>query len=134
MEYKYNVSDMFLEELKYAFITEFEHFLVTRQHLGNNTTMKYIKNLKKIMVLAITLEWIPNNPFQNFKCTYRNPEREILMQEDLETIYAKQLVVKRLEEVRDVFIFCCYTGFAYSDVAAFTRNAVTVGLDGEKWL
>jgi hypothetical protein len=39
-----------------------------------------------------------------------------------------------LEEVRDVFIFCCYTGFAYSDVQGFVRNAVTMGIDGEKWL
>lgn len=46
----------------------------------------------------------------------------------------KEISIARLSEVRDVFLFCCYTGFAYSDIYNFEYNAITKGMDGEYWL
>jgi integrase len=46
----------------------------------------------------------------------------------------KKFATERLREVRDVFIFCCYTGFAYADLYNFEKNAVMIGLDGNYWL
>jgi hypothetical protein len=57
-----------------------------------------------------------------------------LNREELAVVQFKKLGIPRLEEVRDVFIFCCYTGFAFSDIFQFEQNAVTIGLDGEYWL
>ncbi len=131
---KHNVSDKPLPEIKLRFITEFEHFLTTKQGLQSNTAMKYIKNIKKIMNVAVANEWLPSNPLLSFKCTYQNPEREILSQEELDAMYQKPMLIKRLAEVRDVYIFCCYTGYAFSDVASFTSQEVCIGLDGEKWI
>ena len=134
LNYRFRVNDKPLDGLNYAFITEFEHFLVTRHHLASNSAMKYLKYLKRVMNLAVSMEWIPVNPFQQFKCAYKNLDREILTQGELDAIYKKEFGIPRLNEVRDVFIFCCYTGFAYVDVAAFCQNAITTGVDGEQWL
>jgi len=134
MQKKFNVSDKPLLEIKLAFITAFEHFLTTERKLQSNTAMKYVKNIKKIMNVADANEWISSNPLLNFKCTYQNPEREILTQEELDAMYQKPMHVKRLEEVRDVYVFCCYTGYAFSDVKSFTSQEVCIGLDGEKWI
>src|SRR5690606_26327769 len=114
--------------------TEFEHYLLTIDKLQSNTAHRYIKNLKKIMNMAVGLDWIPSNPFNQFKCSYSNPERKILNQDEINTLLNKKLHSPRLEEVRDVFIFCCYTGFAYSDAYQFNHNAVMKGLDGNLWL
>lgn len=130
----YQVNDMPLPEIRLKFVTEFEHFLLTTQRIQSNTAHKYIKNLKKIMNMAVGLDWIPSNPFNQFKCSYTSPEREILNEDELFHLTNKKIVVERLNEVRDVFVFCCYTGFAYSDVYQFERNAVIKGLDGELWL
>ncbi len=134
LSHQYKASDMALDDLNLAFATNFEHFLLTRQRLHSNTAMKYIKNLKKIIGVAISLEWIKYNPFQAFKCSYIQPEREVLTQEDLTFMYQKPFAIKRLSEVRDVFVFCCYTGFAYNEVASITRDAIQKGIDGEKWI
>lgn len=134
MQKQYKVIDMSLPELRLAFVSEFEHFLLTKHKLQSNTAHKYIKNLKKIMNMAVGLDWIPSSPFNQFKCSYSNPEREILTQEELNAIMEKQISTPRLAEVRDVFIFCCYTGFAYSDVYKFDRDAIIKGIDGEYWL
>lgn len=134
LKHQYKVSDMALENLNMAFITNFEHFLLTKHKLQNNTAMKYIKNVKKIVTVAVSLEWITHNPFQAFKCSYAQPEREVLTQDDLDTMYHKSFAIKRMEIVRDVFIFCCYTGFAYHEVEALTQESVVRGIDGEKWI
>jgi site-specific recombinase XerD len=131
---QYKCSDIALEDLNLAFATNFEHFLLTKQKLHSNTAMKYIKNLKKIIGVAISLEWIKYNPIQAFKCNYIQPDRQVLTQEDLDFMYKKTFSVKRLDEVRDVFVFCCYTGFAYNEVAALTQDAIQKGIDGEKWI
>lgn len=134
MQHQYKIKDKPLQEIRLAFVTEFEHYLLTVDGLQSNTAHKYIKNLKKIMTMSVGLDWIPHNPFNSFKCSYSSPDREILTQQELDTIMTKKLFAPRLEEVRDVFIFCCYTGFAYSDIYKFERNAITIGIDGEYWL
>lgn len=134
MQHQYKKGSMPLSEMRLRFVTEFEHYLLTVDKLQSNTAHKYIKNLKKIMNMAVGLDWIPSNPFNQFKCSYANPEREILNQDEIHILLTKKLHAQRLEEVRDVFIFCCYTGFAYSDVYQFSLNAVMKGLDGNLWL
>lgn len=131
---QYKTNDKALPELRLSFVTEFEHYLLTVERIQSNTAHKYIKNLKKIMNMAVGLDWIASNPFNQFKCSYSNPEREILNQDELNLIMKKKLHSDRLNEVRDVFIFCCYTGFAYADVYQFQNDAVMKGLDGNLWL
>lgn len=134
MIHKYKVENMPLPEMRLSFVTEFEHYLLTVDKIQSNTAHKYIKNLKKIMNMAVGLDWIPSNPLNQFKCSYTSPDREILNNEELAILLNKKILIPRLSEVRDVFVFCCYTGFAYSDVYQFERNSVIVGLDGEYWL
>ena len=134
MQFQYKVDDMPLPEMRLRFVTEFEHYLLTQDKLQSNTAHKYIKNLKKIMNMSVGLDWIPSNPFNNFRCSYTSPEREILNQEELDALRLKEIDIPRLAEVRDVFVFCCYTGFAYSDIYKFEYDAVTKGIDGGFWL
>ncbi|HRP53188.1 MAG TPA: site-specific integrase [Fluviicola sp.] len=131
---QFKAADKPLPEMRLSFVTEFEHYLLTVEKIQSNTAHKYIKNLKKIMNMAVGLDWIPSNPFTQFKCSYTSPDREILNQDELNLIMNKKMHTARLEEVRDVFIFCCYTGFAYADVYQFEKDAVMKGLDGNLWL
>lgn len=131
---QYKKTDMPLEEMRMRFITEFEHYLLTTDQLQSNTAHKYIKNLKKIMNLAVSLDWIPSNPFNNFRCSYTAPNREVLTQEEIDHIRFKDFGTDRLNEVRDVFIFCCYSGFAYADVHELRTDNILKGVDGNLWI
>jgi site-specific recombinase XerD len=134
LKHRYKLKDKPLQDLSLKFVTEFEHFLLVYERMQTNSAHKYIVNLKRIMNVAVSLEWIPKNPFDNFRCSYTNPEREILTQAELDVMLYKKIDMPRLSEVRDIFLFCCYTGFAYADVAKFEQNALTIGMDGEYWL
>ncbi len=127
-------KDKVLVDLKMAFVTEFEHFLTVHQKMQSNTTMKYIKILKQILNYAVALDWIPASPFGQFKCTYKNPDRIVLTQDEIDIIYLKKMPNERLEQVKDVFLFACYTGYAFSDIELLEPNSVVKGIDGEIWI
>lgn len=130
----YRASDFPLESLSHEFVTRFEVYLKTVEGLSNNTAMKKIKQLKKIINLALAHGWIPKNPFSNFRCTYKDPQREALTKEEINLLAAKQFATERLTSVRDIFLFGCYTGLRFSDIQKLTPDNIVNGIDGKKWL
>ena len=134
LKHNYKVSDKQLKEVKLAFAGDFEHFLITHEKSCNNTAMKYIRILKRVLKFAVDQEWLETNPVGRFTCTYIEPSRERLTMEEVMNLYHKKFTVERLTEVRDVFLFSCYTGFAYQDVYNLTPDNIVIGIDGEKWI
>ena len=130
----YKRSDMQLQELDHKFIVDFEYFLKVDQAIGHNTVMKYIRNLKKVMNMAVMNDWLVKNPFNNFKCSTKKVTREILTEKELQVLSEKEFSIQRLEEVRDIFLFCCYTGYAFVDVEKLKPSDVALGIDGGKWI
>ena len=127
-------SDVFLRELDHKFIVDFEYFLKVDQKIGHNTTMKYIRNLKKVINMAVANDWLAKNPFASFKCSNKKVHREILTEEELQLLAEKEFSIERLEEVRDIFLFCCYTGYAFVDVEKLTPNDLVRGINGGLWI
>ena len=49
-------------------------------------------------------------------------------------LFQKEFKIERLSQVRDIFLFSCYTGLSYIDVKQLTRNNISMGIDGERWI
>ncbi|MUH36249.1 site-specific integrase [Zobellia amurskyensis] len=136
----YNVSDIYLNVLDYNFIIKFEKFLrgyIPQDHqrrMGNNTVMKHIGRLRKLINLAFKLEWIDRDPFINFKFKYIKNEREFLRLDQLQAIEKRKFKIARLQLVSDLFVFSCYTSLSYIDVINLTTDNIRVGIDGELWI
>ena len=137
---KLHTSDIFLSQLNYKFIFDFEMFVKTYQPVdhhkpcGQNTVMKHIERLRKMINLAIRNEWILRDPFAKFKPTFVKTTREFLTAEELIKIENKGFSIPRLQQVKDLFIFSCYTGLSYIDVMNLTTENISLGIDGELWL
>jgi site-specific recombinase XerD len=131
---KFNKSDYELNRLDHAFITELERYFKQDKACNHNTTMKYIKNLKRVVHFAIELGWLDKDPFQKFKTPIKEVKREILTEEELEAIENKEITIPRLELVRDVFVFACYTGLAFIDIDLLTKDNLVRGIDGNLWI
>jgi len=134
IKWKYKKSDYFLNELDHQFVTEFEFYLQTVRNNNHNTTIKYIKNLKKVIRIAISNNWINRDPFINFKVKLNEVEPRYISQEEIQAILDADLPTKKLNQVRDTFIFCCYTGLAYVDLKKLAPEHVVIGIDGLRWL
>jgi site-specific recombinase XerD len=134
IKYQYKKNDYYLPDLSHQFLTNFEYYLKTEENIQHNTTMKYIQNFKKIVNLAVRNDWLPKNPFSEFRCSFRKVERNVLTIEEIETIENKTFRMERLRQVKDLFIFSCYTGLAYIDVMRLAPNNISLSIDGEKWI
>ena len=61
-------------------------------------------------------------------------DREFLTQEEIQKMVEKELYTERLDQVKDIFLFSCFTGLAYADVKKLSRNDIVIGIDGDKWI
>ncbi len=134
LQWKYKLDDIDIRKLDYEFITELEFWYKSVQHCDHNTTMKYIACVKKMVIRALRSGWLQHDPFMGFNLALREVEREALTAEELEHMAAKLFVTDRLTQVRDIFLFSCYTGLAYSDVQKLRRSEISTGIDGGKWI
>ncbi|HML58047.1 MAG TPA: site-specific integrase [Ferruginibacter sp.] len=132
--WKYNVSDIDIKRIDHAFVTEYEFYLRSVRKCNNNTAVKYIKNFGKIIRICIANGWLDKNPFVNYKAKVKEVERAYLVQEELQAIADKEFATERLNQVKDIFLFSCFTGLAYIDVKQLTRNNIGLGIDGGKWI
>ncbi|MFZ6013584.1 MAG: site-specific integrase [Bacteroidota bacterium] len=134
MKWKYKIEDIDIKRLNYEFISNYEFWLKSVRKCDHNTSIKYLSNFKKIVHICLKHGWLDKDPFAGFKMTKREVERPFLVEEELTRIIAEDFKMPRLRQVRDIFIFCCYTGLAYADVKKLTREEITTGIDGEKWI
>ena len=131
---EFNISDIPVQEVNHKFISGLEYYLKTERKCGHNSAIKYITNFKKIIRIAFANEWIKKDPFLNWKGTLKIVDREFLSKEEIQLMIEKDLDNVRLDLVKDIFIFCCYTGLAYADVKKLSENDVVIGIDGNRWI
>jgi site-specific recombinase XerD len=134
LQWKYKVSDIEINKIDHAFVTDYEFWLRSVRNCANNTAVKYIKNFNKIIKICLANDWLDNNPFANYKSKVKEVERVYLSETEIQNIINKDLKTERLSLVRDIFLFSCFTGLAYVDVKNLTKSHISLGIDGEKWI
>ncbi|WP_339664486.1 site-specific integrase, partial [Maribacter arcticus] len=96
--------------MDHKFITGFEYYLKMTRKCAHNSAIKYITNFKKIIRIAYANDWIDKDPFVNWKGKLKIVEREFLTEGEIQRIIDLKFKIKRLDQVRDIFVFCCFTG------------------------
>lgn len=131
---KYRRSDLKIAELTVLVIHDFELYLRTVGKQKQNTANKTLKTLKTIVLFGKSIGVINRDPFRNHQFTSTPVDRGFLSEEEVMDIATKDLSdIPRLELVRDIFVFSCFTGLAYIDVANLKPEHI-VTLDGKEWI
>lgn len=131
---KYQTSDLNIRNIDHEFIDGFDFYLHTSKDNGTNTASKHLKNLGKIVRICLRNKWIITDPFFGYKLKSKLIQREYLTADELQNIAGKKYSTARLTQVRDFFLFSCYTGLSYADVQKLKQTDIRIGIDGEKWL
>ncbi|MBP1640676.1 MAG: integrase family protein [Bacteroidetes bacterium] len=134
MSAKYKISDIALKEINHKFITDFEAYLHGVSKCSDNTSAKFIQIFRMIIIVAKNNGLIFKDPFANYKIRFKRVDRGYLTDQEMQIIVEKKFVSKRLEQVRDIFIFSCFTGLAYIDVKNLTINNICMSFDGKPWI
>ena len=130
----FKLKDYPVKEIDTKFINSFIYYLKTELSLSHNSALKYLSYFKKIVRVAYANGWLEKDPFYNFKVKLQTIDREFLTKEEIIKIMEKEFTIPRMEQVRDIFLFSCYTGLAYVDVFKLTPDDIIRGIDGNKWI
>ncbi len=140
LDEKLKLPDIYLKQLSYRFILDFEQYLRTyqpkkaRKTCSNNGAMKHLERLMKMVNLAVRLEWLAKDPFHNYKLNFHKTERSYLTEREICLIEETTFKGVGYEKVKDVFLFSCYTGLSYIDVKELKSHQLVLGIDGNLWI
>lgn len=114
-------------------LKNFQNYLLTETKCNNNGSIKLLQMLKKIIMECYRSGIIKKNPFVNLILKKSPFERGFLSIDELNRIRSINLN-QSLSKIRDIFIFCCYTGLSFSDVQSLKKNNIKIENDGFKWI
>lgn len=133
LDKQYKRNDLKLTELTYLIIREFDLYLRTVVGQNSNTATKTMKTIKTITLLGQKMGVLLHDPFMNHRFHLEPVNRGFLTDEEILLIANKEIGIPRLELVRDIFIFSCFTGLAYIDVSNLTPDHI-VTLGDKQWI
>ena len=134
MQNKYHISDIALNELTPAFVHDFETFLKTGKQCAQNSANTRLKIFKKLMRIALENDLIKKSPFVGYKFKYRETNPDFLTMDEIQRIASKSISIQCIEQVRDIFVFQCFTGLAFGDVAQLSEEHLVKGQNGNIWI
>ena len=134
MKQEFDKNDVPLNQINADFIRKYEMFLKTERGCGNNTAIKHLKIFKKVILIALANDWIQKNPFVTIKFKQEEVYVEFLTMEELEILIKKEMPNRRLSQVRDVFVFCAFTGLAFIDVKGLQKEHLVKDNSGNWWI
>jgi integrase len=128
---EYGVDDINVLSLDLEFIKKLYNWFRKIMDLNHNSALKNIANMKKIVIDCVDNGWLQSDPFAKFESTRDGVETVYLTKEEIQAIAGKVITNERLCRVRDLFIFCCFTGLSFIDVKQLKRSEVTIDAKGE---
>lgn len=134
MQARYRLPDMAVKELQPRFATDFDRWLRMNYRLTNNSTMKLMRQLKTMLHVGYLNGWSKNDPLAGYKLHFEKVDRGYLTDEELDRLANKVFAMKRLEVIRDLFLFSCYTGLAYIDLKHLSADMLRRWPDGNLWI
>ena len=127
-------SDIALSKVDFSFLNSFDVFLKTEKNVMPNTALTYHKHLKKVINTAIAFGYVSHCPYDSFKPTRNETNRDFLTLQELMHIQSKKINISRLDFIRNIFVFACYTGLSYSDIEKLSSSHIQKGSDGNDWI
>jgi integrase len=131
---EYKVDDLPVSEINRRIYDRFEFFLKKDKKCAHNTAVKYIRNFNKIVRIAVEQGWLVKTPYKEIGYRLEEIDKPYLTIEELDSIIEIKTDIKRLDIVRDLFLFCCHSGLAFSDIKELTGENIQIGVDKEQWI
>ena len=130
----YHKKDILLDEVSRQFVEDYEFWLKTSKKCCHNTATKYLKNFKKIIRIALAKGWMKNDPFLEIRFSLDKVEPDFLEDSEIRKLISKEIDIPRLGQVRDIFVFCCFTGLAFSDIHGLGKEHIVEDSNGVRWI
>jgi site-specific recombinase XerD len=131
---KYGLEDYPLGLLDMSFIDNYDLYLRTDAGLSSNTMVRHIIYLKKLVARALNQKIILRDPFPEYVRSKVKHQYRHISKEELKTIMSAQIQSKSVRFIRDMFVFSCFTGLAYSDMRQLSEKHLRKTSEGNFWI
>ncbi|WP_316633051.1 tyrosine-type recombinase/integrase [uncultured Flavobacterium sp.] len=137
---QYGLDNMPAADVSNGFVFTLEEYLKYESSfkgqvgIKNNSVVKYMKMYKTACNYCIRMDLIIKNPFDAYNGKLNVKDAVFLTQQELNRIEEKTITIERLEKVRDIFLFCCYTGYAPIDALKLSHANLFEDNDGNLWI
>jgi site-specific recombinase XerD len=131
---KYRMTDIPFSALKSSFIEDYDFHLRIELKLRSGTILGLISRLRRMIKYAINEGIISSDPFYSYKPVYPKANQKYLTLAELESIIHTPFHVYNLIITRDLFLFSCFTGLAYTDICHLTEENIKKAADGILWI
>jgi|TARA_R110000751_G_scaffold39719_15_gene94612 integrase/recombinase XerD len=128
------IKNTSINKLNISFLEEFEYWLKTRKNQKQITINKTIQRFRKPFRIAFNGGILKQDPFADYKTKTVSNQVIFLNNDELNIFENSKLKQKRLELVKKLFVFCCYSGLAYAEMSALNRSHIQKGFDGKDWI
>lgn len=133
LKHQFGQWDVPVSTFRYQHAEDFFNYLTLEDDLSENTARKYVKNVKNLLQIADDREWVAKNRWKSYQIGYDQPEREFLEMHEIVELF-KHDFVGRLDYVRDIALFACFTGYAFGELDRFSKEDIFIGIDGKRWI
>lgn len=134
IKWKYKSKDIELSSIKSSFVSHFEYYLKTEKNFAQITLNKVIQRFRRSIKYAIAEDYLDKDPFMLYKARRVKKEIVYLSQDELLKLEKQTFEVQRIQQIKDMFVFCCYTGLAFKEMIALARNDFVIEFDGNLWI
>ena len=134
LEYEYKIEDIPFKELKREFIEKYVVYLSTVRNMLPGSIHTPVKKLKLMTYTAFKNGWITADPFTGFHINITYRDRRFLSETELRAVMNVKVPNYKTAIVRDIFVFCCFTGLAYADTEDLTRDDIHTDERGDMWI
>jgi len=134
IKWQYKSADYPLKDLKQQFLSDFEFYLKTEKHIGQITINKIIQRFRKPVKIAVAEGYLDRDPFMLHKTKSVRTQVVFLSPEELQKFENYEFTQARLGFIKDLFVFCCYTGLPYNELMHLEQKHIIKGFDGNLWI
>jgi integrase/recombinase XerD len=117
-----------------GFIHDYDFYLKSEKNMQQSTLNKAIQRFRKVLKFAIGHDYLDKDPFLLYKAKSVKKEVVFLSVEELKRLEKSSFEIKRLEVIKDCFVFCCYTGLAFKEMVSLQKKHIVKGYDGADWI
>lgn len=131
---KYKANDVLISDVNYEFISDYEIYLKSHCKVKHNYAIKQLRYLKQIVDDALKNRLLSIDPFQDYTLKSEFIDKDFLLEPEIIKLLEWNFESKHLERVRDMFMFCCFTGLAYIDAFRLTTRSLFKDEEGAQWI
>lgn len=139
VRFKFNSADLKLKDVKSNFLDDYDYYLKTqkgknKQGLRQSTINKAIQRFRKTLKYAISEGYLEKDPFIMHTTKVVKKNIIFLTHEELLQLENHQFKTNRIQIIKELFLFCCYTGLAFKEMSLLKKSDIITGFDNNLWI